>query len=102
MQHNLDNATLYDYFAELGKLVAPEPWDTSVAELIEMHRRLGALNWTSEDLMFELMQPCDVMITNCLWLGKPKPCQQLFRAAKSTEGYCCSFNYKAPLGLLEL
>lgn len=52
--------------------------------------------------MFELMQPCNQMIKGCAWLGKIIPCDTIFRVAKSSEGFCCSFNYKALKDSLEM
>lgn len=47
--------------------------------------------------MFEVMRPCKDMIQNCTWLGSMMPCENLFKIATSSEGFCCSFNYKPPL-----
>ncbi|XP_037049613.1 pickpocket protein 11-like [Bradysia coprophila] len=63
---------------------------------------LTELNYTTEKLMFELMQPCSVMLENCIWLGQSVPCDTIFRVAKSSEGFCCSFNYNALKDNLEV
>lgn len=60
------------------------------------------MGYTTDRLMFELMQPCGNMIKSCAWLGKTVPCDTLFRVAKSSEGFCCSFNYKALKDALEM
>lgn len=51
--------------------------------------------------MLELMEPCSYMMQNCSWLGKSKPCETMFRVTKSSEGFCCSFNYKGLKNSLE-
>lgn len=63
---------------------------------------LTELNYTTEKLMFELMQPCSLMLETCIWLGKFVPCEKVFRVAKSSEGFCCSFNYNALRNNLEV
>lgn len=56
---------------------------------------LESLGYTAEALLFELMQPCDKMISHCYWLNRPVPCESVFQVTKSSEGFCCSFNYRA-------
>lgn len=85
----------------MGKLVAAE-YVKFDREFSLIHQDMSALNYTTDRLMYELMQPCDHLIANCTWLGKAMPCVQLFRVAKSSEGFCCSFNYKAPREFLEV
>lgn len=63
----------------------------------QAHDILKGLNYTVEKLMFELMQPCELMMQNCSWLGKVRQCNELFHVATSGEGFCCSFNYKPQL-----
>lgn len=83
----------------LSKLVSSEFTHDDFNPVIS---KLSSMNYSTEHLMLDLMQPCDLMIDNCTWLGKDIPCNQLFRVAKSSEGFCCSFNYKAPLDSLEM
>lgn len=91
-----------DYFGELDKLVAPE-YLPKANEYHPIQQHLQSVhNYTPERLMYWLMQPCEQLVTNCTWLGKQTPCNQMFRVAKSTEGFCCSFNYKAPRYNLEV
>lgn len=99
--YNFDLDSVQDYFSELGKLVAAE-YVTFDKDFVQIQQHLAALNYTTERLMYELMQPCEHMIANCTWLGRATPCVQLFRVAKSSEGFCCSFNYKAPRNILEV
>lgn len=82
------------FLKQLSKLVVPE----YISEQFnKTHEVLSELNYTTERLMFEVMQPCREMLEVCTWLGKVVPCETLFRVATSAEGFCCSFNYKAPL-----
>lgn len=99
--YNFDVDSVHNYFSELGKLVEAE-YVTFDGDFALIHQHLAALNYTTERLMYELMQPCEHMIANCTWLGMAMPCVQLFRVAKSSEGFCCSFNYKAPRNFLEV
>lgn len=52
-------------------------------------------------LMLRLMQPCSVMIKKCFWFDRLVPCEELFFVSKSSEGYCCSFNYEHIMQLNE-
>lgn len=63
-------------------------------ELHELERAMAHFNWTSEILLEKLMQPCDRMLMKCLWLNENIPCERLFKVSKTTQGFCCSFNYK--------
>lgn len=87
------------FLSQLSKLVVAEYVDDPFEKT---HALLLQMNYTSERLMFEMMQPCSEMLQNCTWLGKTMPCEALFRVAKSAEGFCCSFNYKAPIDELEV
>lgn len=60
------------------------------------------LNYTTKQLMLELIHPCENMILTCMWLGKLYPCQSMFRVTASTDGFCCSFNQKAVKSYLEM
>jgi hypothetical protein len=33
------------------------------------------------------------MLVECIWLDEKSDCSDLFEAAKSVMGICCSFNY---------
>lgn len=99
VQNGLQPARVDMFLGQLTKLVIPEYVDEPFEKT---HALLLKLNYTTERLMFELMQPCENMLSNCTWLGKSQPCETLFRVAKSAEGFCCSFNYKAPLDELEV
>lgn len=87
------------YMSSLSKLITSVYSDDDFKLVTNT---LTHLNYSTERLMLELMQPCDLMVANCTWLGKPTPCRTIFRVAKSTEGFCCSFNYKGPLDYLEV
>lgn len=87
------------FFSNLSKLVQPEYVDEMFTQTLNI---LTELNYTTEKLMFELMQPCNVMLENCIWLGKIVPCETIFRVAKSSEGFCCSFNYNSLKDNLEV
>lgn len=60
-------------------------------------KALERLNYTTERLMFEVMRPCTDIIARCSWQGVIYPCKNIFLVATSTEGFCCSFNYKPDL-----
>lgn len=99
MEKGLDEVKINRFLSNLDKLITPDYVDSLFYRFFEI---LQTLNYTSERLMFELMEPCTFMLQNCHWLGKSVPCQTLFRVAKSSEGFCCSFNYKALKSSLEV
>lgn len=63
-------------------------------ELLEFRRAMNQYNWTVEDILVKIMHPCNQMLKKCMWLAKEIPCDKLFRVSKTTQGFCCSFNYE--------
>lgn len=63
-------------------------------EVHEFKRALNQFNLSIENLMLNLMQPCNRMIIHCVWLNKAIPCDELFQVSKTSKGFCCSFNYE--------
>lgn len=95
----LAKESVLEFLENLAKLITPEYID---ALYLKTYQILEEMGYTTDRLMFELMQPCENMIKSCAWLGKIVPCDSLFRVAKSSEGFCCSFNYKALKDSLEM
>lgn len=95
----LKKEQIYEFLEHLAKLITPEYVDSAYLKTYTILQEMG---YTTDRLMAELMQPCANMIHNCEWLGKHFPCSALFRVARSSEGYCCSFNYKAVRENLEV
>ncbi|KYB27274.1 sodium channel protein Nach [Tribolium castaneum] len=48
-----------------------------------------------EDVMKYLAPKCSELLQRCKWKGEEKRCESLFEPIKTTEGYCCAFNYYA-------
>lgn len=90
---------VHNFLGNLSKLIQPE-YTVDVFE--KTHKILDDLGYKTENLMKELMHPCNLLLYKCSWLGKFVPCDTLFRTAKSIEGYCCSFNYDAIKDNLEM
>lgn len=99
IEKGLVRESVIEFLENLAKLITPEYID---ALYLKTFQHLEEMGYTTDRLMFELMQPCGNMIRSCAWLGKTVPCDTLFRVAKSSEGYCCSFNYKALKDSLEM
>lgn len=99
MEKGLKKEAIVEFLENLAKLINPEYID---ALYLKTYQILEGMGYTTDRLMFELMQPCVNMIRDCSWLGKIAPCDSLFRVAKSSEGFCCSFNYQALKGSLEM
>lgn len=88
------NATaIRNVFEAANALIQIRPVNDSY-ETKEFRRAMIPLNWTIETYMLNVMQPCNRMLRKCLWLNEKIPCDQLFVVSKTTQGFCCSFNYK--------
>lgn len=92
---------LNEIFAQLSALSHSKQIDINTSEYIEFDRAITQFGYTSETLMLSLMHPCDRMLRQCIWWSKPTPCDQLFRVSRTTEGFCCSFNFKSEVKLVE-
>ncbi|XP_037044653.1 sodium channel protein Nach-like [Bradysia coprophila] len=99
IEKGLEKEGVLEFLENLAKLITPEYID---ALYLKTYQILEEMGYTTDKLMFELMQPCNLMIKSCAWLGKIIPCDTIFRVAKSSEGFCCSFNYKALKDSLEI
>lgn len=96
---NISAEIVQHFFSQLSALVKSHPVDAST---IETYRLLEAMNYTTRQLMLELHQPCERMLSGgCSWIGKPLPCDTLFRVTMNTEGFCCTFNQWALRSELE-
>lgn len=92
-EQGFNETIIMNMFAISNALIQIRPMNDSY-ELQEFRRAMARMNWTIEDVMFSIMQPCDRMLRKCLWLNKMIPCNKLFQVSKTTQGFCCSFNYK--------
>ena len=102
--HGIDENLIKEFFKQLSVLVNHEYFNGSTGSerFVKVYEAIEGMGYTSEKMMLELMQPCEVMLQRCYWLGKQKPCKTLFRPVKSSEGYCCSFNYRGIDNELEM
>lgn len=86
----MSETELDPFFKDLFKLITPFRIGSRYENIEAV---LSHLNYTVERLMYEMMEPCDLLIEYCFWLGDEIPCNQIFKVATSAEGFCCSFNY---------
>lgn len=99
MEKGLSDQEVQTFLSRLAALIAPTPIDES---FLRTYVYLETLNYTTQKLMLELMQPCEKLLLHCSWLGKEYPCKSIFRVTMSADGFCCSFNNKAIKADLEL
>lgn len=92
-------AGIESFFQSLAALVNFREVDSAFGRIFQALEDLG---YSMEKLMFDMAQPCENLIRECVWLGKTVPCKSLFRLVKSARGFCCSFNYKALRSSLEM
>lgn len=52
-------------------------------------------DYTVEKVMMILAPTCKELLQRCKWKGEEERCEILFETIKTSEGYCCSFNYFA-------
>lgn len=82
-------------FSHLSAIIAPKDIDTTKIEYQEFETAIVQLGYTIDTLMLAVMHPCDKMVIRCGWEQIQIPCVNIFRASRTSEGYCCSFNYKS-------
>lgn len=46
----------------------------------------------TQKLWFQVTQPCNEMLSVCIWNSAQMSCQDLFNAQLTDEGLCCTFN----------
>lgn len=78
----------------LSNLTSLVNWDYVEPIYIQMIDRLFENGYSVDSLMMEVAQPCESMIRYCSWMGNKTACTSLFRMIRSSEGICCSFNYR--------
>lgn len=99
MEKGVSLERIYKFFELIPNLINPEYVDS---EFLSISAILQGMNYTTETLMSEIAQPCDKLLRKCFWKGKETECHELFKLSRSTEGICCSFNYKALRRSLEM
>lgn len=52
-------------------------------------------NYTAHTVLRWLTKKCDDIIIKCLWKGLARKCSYLFQQIRTSDGFCCSFNYFA-------
>ncbi|XP_051174622.1 pickpocket protein 11-like [Leptopilina boulardi] len=90
LKKNIGQEEIDSFFKLLPQLIRPSFQRENFKNMSSILERI---NKTMEQLMFELMQPCSKMLRLCVWLDQEYDCNKIFKATKSSEGFCCSFNY---------
>ncbi|XP_031787058.1 sodium channel protein Nach [Nasonia vitripennis] len=86
----LSEKEIVTFFASLPKLVRPDYIDADNRRALEL---MTSPEVTIEDIMYDMMQPCEKLLLRCTWEGKVYDCNKIFKPIKSIEGFCCAFNY---------
>ncbi|XP_023247579.1 sodium channel protein Nach-like [Copidosoma floridanum] len=89
-QKGLNNTEILNFFTSLPQLVRPNLLKLDNKRALEF---LALEGISIEDVMYEMMQPCESLLLRCSWEGKTYDCKNIFRPIKSVEGFCCAFNY---------
>lgn len=93
-KHNFTDQIIDNFLSNVSTLIVPKKIDVD-SNILDAWQALVSNGYTTEKLLLELMQPCDKMLSHCYWLNQRIPCETAFEITKSSEGFCCSFNYKA-------
>ncbi|KAG5897776.1 hypothetical protein JTB14_019994 [Gonioctena quinquepunctata] len=73
----------------------PNEIEYNVTELNVLQEVLERNNLTDiSSVMEELSQSCDEMLTSCSWERISIKCSDFFGTSLTSDGYCCSFNYR--------
>lgn len=91
--------TILKFYETLPSLIYPEHMTYDFPNISSILEDFG---YNTETLMLGMVQPCDHMLRMCFWKGHEFPCGDLFKLSRSSEGMCCSFNYKALKPSLEV
>ncbi|KAK9875591.1 hypothetical protein WA026_009394 [Henosepilachna vigintioctopunctata] len=86
---------ILDYFENLSSLVIYDDLAPH-ADLKTYGRIIQALDlsgFNTENVMKEVAQPCDELITNCYWKNRKINCSYIFVRSKTQSGFCCTLNF---------
>lgn len=82
----------------LVQLLKPADSTISAEKLERLQTVLDENNISIEMIMGYLAPSCDDILEICKWKGKEQVCSQLFELVKTSEGFCCSFNFHKEMG----
>ncbi|XP_074029493.1 sodium channel protein Nach [Leptinotarsa decemlineata] len=86
---------LVQQFRLLAQLIRNTRIDTPFSNFSQLQDILDEHKMSIETVMQKLTPSCDEILVRCLWKGEEKRCDSIFEQIKTTEGFCCSFNYFA-------
>lgn len=86
-----NESALRNAFTMLSVFIRQKPMEQ--IDMSELNRAIFHFNMTMDELILYVMQPCESLVKQCLWLNKYIPCNELFQISMTTQGFCCSFNY---------
>uniref|UniRef100_A0A336M002 CSON008921 protein n=1 Tax=Culicoides sonorensis TaxID=179676 RepID=A0A336M002_CULSO len=69
---------------------------------LDIERRIFQNGLNPGELMRGVSKTCDDLLFDCELRGDPIECNKIFRRTRSSEGFCCSFNYYGLRDHLEL
>lgn len=93
MEKNISETAIDHFLNEVASLIRPKKLEFE-QDILNIWDILKIMGYSTEKLLYELMEPCSKMITHCYWINQRTNCKKLFQLIKSSEGFCCSFNYR--------
>lgn len=77
----------------LIELLKPSDNFIPVQKLENMQNILDENNVELETLLKNLAPSCADILSTCKWKNHELPCSHMFDFVKTSEGFCCSFNF---------
>lgn len=99
MAYGMNETRIDGFLRSINQLIKPSLIKDTFDDALDV---LARMNYTTARMMFELMLPCTKLVHLCNWQGIAMPCERLFRVSTSADGFCCSFNYAAPVEDMDL
>ncbi|XP_058804612.1 pickpocket protein 28-like, partial [Phymastichus coffea] len=89
-QKGLTNEEIEDFFTTLPRLIRQDYVDADFSKVIQL---ITTAETNIEEIMSDMMQPCEKLLLRCSWEGQRYDCSKIFKPVKTPEGFCCAFNY---------
>ncbi|KAJ8943851.1 hypothetical protein NQ314_009621 [Rhamnusium bicolor] len=79
----------------LFQLIKNNDPDIPQENYTRLHQILTDNNISVDTALQNLSPNCEDAFQRCKWKGEEKRCESIFEPIKSSEGFCCTFNYFA-------
>ncbi|RVE45032.1 hypothetical protein evm_010311 [Chilo suppressalis] len=91
--HNQSEVEIMQFFRTLYMLTHFSVEVHSIGNFTNIMKILKNHYYTMDSIMEEVHQKCEDLLVHCSFNTKEKKCSDLFTMIKTSEGFCCAFNY---------